>query len=149
MRGYNRTDNGRSLDSSSLAIATDGNVIADRDLINFTVEWTGYFYTVDKDGLWRFWLSSDDASYLSLGTTASSTSNCLVCNVGYHDKRVAGGNITLKPYTLYAIRISYGQSLVGYEMEVFFQNPSGTVSSNGNEYFYSEPKGKGFEISSA
>jgi GLEYA domain len=136
----------RFINSSS---ATDSNVIGNRDMEMFTVEWTGYFYTGSYDGVFTFYVNSDDGSYLWIGSNAESgytNSNCVVCNGGTHRILRASGTITLSSYSSYAIRILYGQSLYEYEISTYFKTPTGNTYYNGNGFYYSKPPGMGFEL---
>ena len=104
---------------------------------NVSVQWTGYFYPTTS-GTWTFSINSDDASYLWLGSTATSgytTSNALVSNGGIHGEKTVTATISLTAYTSYAIRIMFGQSSGGQVMVLTITNPS-AVSNSGSGYFF-------------
>ena len=59
---------------------------------NFSKQWTGYFYC-NATGNYRFFTTSDDASYLWLGLSALSgytIGNAIVDNGGPHGSQVVG-----------------------------------------------------------
>jgi hypothetical protein len=77
---------------------------------NFTLVWTGYFYA-PVSGKYTFKLSSDDASYMWLGSNALSgntVQNANINNAGIHAMKVKSADITLTSETYYPLLIIYG-----------------------------------------
>jgi hypothetical protein len=87
---------------STLAIATTPE--------NTSVQWLGYFVPATTE-TYTFFTTSDDGSYLWIGSTAVSgftTANALVNNGGTHAAQEASGSIALIAGVRYAIRIQTG-----------------------------------------
>ena len=77
----------------------------------FSIEWYGVCIP-DQDGLWRFGINSDDASYLWIGDQAISqysVDNALVNNGTPHGMKYVENGINLKKDQIYPIRIQFGE----------------------------------------
>lgn len=79
-------------------------------------QWLGYWFaTADTilTGSTYFQLTSDDASYLWVGSTAIigyTTGNSLIDNGGTHASATVNGNTAMTAGTYYPIRIQYGNN---------------------------------------
>jgi hypothetical protein len=108
---------------------------------NFSVEWLGYFRP-NETGTWNFRTTSDDCSFLWIGTFATSgflTSNANVNNGGTHGPETASGTAILSSGIYYPIRIQFGENTGGEAMTVDFappSNPTGWVNAGTGYYFY-------------
>jgi alpha-tubulin suppressor-like RCC1 family protein len=105
---------------------------------NYSWQWTGTF-RASVGGSYNFCTSSDDASHLWLGATATSgftTSNALVNNGGAHGVVTRCGNITLSAGAEYPIRIQFGEAGGGDVMSVYFTPPGGSATYNGTGYYF-------------
>ena len=75
---------GVSTNLTNLGLATNQKTIANQNLTYFSVQWTGYLTTpVGTSGTWTFSTTSDDSSYIWIGSNALSgftTSNALINN---------------------------------------------------------------------
>ena len=92
----------------------------------FSLQWTGYFIP-NATGTWTFYTASDDASYLWIGSTASSgwsTGNALVNNGGLHGTIEKSGSISLTKNQIYPIRIQFGENGGGEAMDVNVAGPT-------------------------
>jgi len=136
----NGANTGFATDFSSLTLATEENFPSeDENRDNFNVEWIGYFYTQDYEGSWTFSTTSDDASYLWIGSTATTgytKSNALVNNGGPHGMDIKSGSITLLADTYYPIRIQFGEEGGSNNMIVTFVTPDGTSITDGADYYF-------------
>lgn len=96
----------------------------------FSVQWYGKIVTpAGSSGLWTFYTTSDDASYLWIGSTADSgytTVNAVVNNGSPHAPLEKSGTISLTEKTVYSIRIQFGEAGGGEAMSVSFTKPGGT-----------------------
>lgn len=108
---------------------------------SFSVEWLGYFRP-NETGTWNFRTTSDDCSFLWIGTFATSgflTSNANVNNAGLHGPLTASGTAILSSGIYYPIRIQFGENTGGEAMAVDFappSNPTGWINSGTGYYFY-------------
>ena len=78
---------------------------------NFSCQWLGYFKPTTTE-THTFYLSSDDGSYMWLGSNALSgftTGNALVNNGGAHGVFEVSGSISLTSGVYYPIRIQFGE----------------------------------------
>ena len=110
---------------------------------NFSVQWLGYFKS-DYTGTWTFYTTSDDCSYIWIGSTAITgytTSNPVVNNGGPHSSQERSGTINLVSGEYYPIRIQYGEGAVDNIIVVSFSNPTLTKTTNGNGYFFNQNNG--------
>lgn len=111
---------------------------------SFSIEWLGYFRP-NESGTWNFRTSSDDCSYLWIGTFAKSgftTSNATVNNGGLHGTQTIAGSAVLSSGLYYPIRIQFGENTGGEVMAVDFappSNPTGWINSGTGYYFHNVP----------
>lgn len=78
---------------------------------NFSMQWLGYFVPSTTE-TYTFFLSSDDASYMWIGSNARSgfsTANATVNNGGLHGPIEFSGTAALTAGVYYPIRIQYGE----------------------------------------
>jgi hypothetical protein len=140
--GNNGVSTGSSLNFSCLASATNNNFIDSNNnngQINFSIQFLGYFYTQNYNGIWTFATSSDDASYLWIGnvaTTGYTIANALVGNSGVQGTSKISATISLNANTYYPIRIQYSQVDGPSILIVTITPPGGTSFKYGYGYFY-------------
>jgi uncharacterized protein YjdB len=104
----------------------------------YSWQWLGTF-RASVSGSYHFCTESDDASYVWLGTAATSgftVSNALVNNGGAHGVVTRCGNITLSAGAEYPIRIQFGEAGGGDVMSVYFTPPGGSATYNGTGYYF-------------
>ncbi len=116
----------------------------------YSWEFKGYF-KAPADGTYTFGTTSDDASYLWIGTTAVSgftTGNALVNNGGLHGARYAQGSIYLLANVYHPIRVHFGENAGRDVLAIYIYGPTiptdpeyGTTS-NGNGYFFHDDTNK-------
>jgi len=105
----------------------------------YSWQWLGTFRSAAA-GTYNFCTTSDDASHLWIGATATTgftTVNAIVNNGGLHPPATQCGNVTLSALTDYPIRIQFGEYTGGDAISVSFTPPGGAETSNGTGYFYS------------
>lgn len=134
------TSSGNTNDLSTLITSTP-SVTLPAD--NFSVQWLGYFYATES-GIYTFKTISDDASYVWVGSNATSgftTSNATVNNGGQHPNISAEGTINLTVGTFYPIRIQYGEAIGGQNFTLKFSLPSAPSAfiSSGSYFFQGLP----------
>ncbi len=121
----------------NISDATQGNKSSSNT--NYSVEWFGYFYAT-VTGNWKFFITSDDASYLWIGNTALSgyiIQNALINNGGTHGSRERSGTIRLEKGKYYAFRVQFGQSGGPSGINVSWTLPSNTIKiDDGDGYFF-------------
>jgi uncharacterized repeat protein (TIGR02543 family) len=106
---------------------------------HYSWQWLGTFRSAAA-GTYNFCTSSDDASHLWIGASATSgftTSNATVNNGGLHPVQNQCGNVTLAAATNYPIRIQFGEYTGGDAISVYFTPPGGTTTYDGTGYFFS------------
>lgn len=89
-------------------------------------QYLGYFVARSTE-TYTFYLDSDDASYLWVGTNAISgftTANALVNNGGLHGVVEQSGSVALTEVTYYPIRIQFGNNGGGGSLAVYFSTPT-------------------------
>jgi hypothetical protein len=99
---------------------------------NFSMQWLGYFVPTTTEA-YTFFLSSDDASFMWIGTNAVSgftTANATVNNAGLHGNIEKSGTVSLTANTSYPIRIQYGESGGGDVLT--FNHSTATISKTTN-----------------
>ena len=122
----------------------------------FVVEWWGYFCP-DVTGTWKFSTTSDDYSYLWIGSvawlgdyTTSATksntfSNAAVNNQSLHGMSYADSSsyatanptvMSMTAGTYYPIRIQFGQNYGGADISVVAYRPDGTSTSDFTNLFF-------------
>lgn len=102
-------------------------------------EWRGYFLA-PTTGSYTFYTATDDASYLWLGSNAStgySTTNAIVQNGGLHGTvTVTSANQSLVAGQYYPLRIQYGNSGGSGAVTFGFAGPSIASTTNGTGYYF-------------
>lgn len=137
-RTYKAFATGITTNMTNLTSATNGTYTINGSATNFSVEWVGQFYP-PTTGSYTFYLNSDDASYLWIGSNASSgytTANANINNGGLHGMVNVSYTVTLTGGTLYPIRIQYGQKEGGYDLQFSFTGPSISLTYNMDGYVY-------------
>jgi len=113
---------------------------------NFSMQWLGYFRPTTTE-TYTLFLSSDDASYLWIGSNAISgftTANATVDNGGLHGNEERSGTAALTAGVYYPIRIQYGEGSGGDVMS--FNHSTATITKTTNvtgKVFYN-PATNGF-----
>ena len=95
---------------------------------SFSVQWLGYFLPSTTE-TYTFFTSSDDASYVWVGSNAVSgftTGNATVNNGGEHAVQERSGTISLTSGVYYPIRIQFGEAGGGDAMT--FNYSTSTIS---------------------
>lgn len=142
---------GTTTDMTNVSTATNAQIPTSGSTVH-SVEWYGYFH-VKVTGTYTFYLASDDASYLWVGSTAQrgyTTSNCLVNNGGGHGTVEVSASISLTANTLYPIRSQYGNGGGPYSYSFSFSGPSISRTYNVASYvYYSTGKSGMFPAESA
>jgi hypothetical protein len=119
-------------------ISEDGN--------SFSMQWLGYFVPSTTE-TYTFFLNSDDASYLWIGSNAVSgfsTANATVNNGGLHGPAEVSGTAALTAGVYYPVRFQYGENGGGDVM--FFNYSTATIGKTTNvtgRVFY-HPATRGF-----
>jgi hypothetical protein len=106
----------------------------------YTWEYVGYFRP-PATGTYTFVTYSDDASYIWVGSTATSgysTGNALVNNGGLHGIRGASGSINLVAGTYYPIRIQFGENYGADQLTVGIGGPTGYLGGGSGYFFYDD-----------
>jgi len=106
---------------------------------NFSYQWLGYFRPVTTE-TYTFYLSSDDASYMWIGSNAISgftTGNALINNGGLHGPTEVNGSIALSAGIYYPIRIQFGELGGGDICTFSFSTPtiSKTTNTTGRTFY--------------
>lgn len=98
----------------------------------FSMQWLGYFRPTTTE-TYTFFLSSDDASYLWIGSNAVSgfsTANATVNNGGLHGTVETSGTAALTAGVYYPIRIQFGENTGGDVMT--FNHSTATITKTTN-----------------
>lgn len=99
---------------------------------NFSMQWLGYFRPTTSE-TYTFFLASDDASYLWIGSNAVSgfsTANATVNNGGLHGNIETFGTAALTSGVYYPIRIQYGEQSGGDDLS--FNHSTATITKTTN-----------------
>jgi hypothetical protein len=99
---------------------------------NFSCQWLGYFKPTTTE-TYTFFTSSDDASYVWVGSNAVSgftTANSTVNNGGLHGTQERSGSIALTAGVYYPIRIQFGELSGGDVMTFNFSTPTISKTTN-------------------
>lgn len=108
----------------SEASSNDGEV--------FSCQWLGYFKPTTTE-TYTFYLSSDDASYMWIGSnaiTGFTTANATVKNGGLHGNLEKSGTAALTANTYYPVRIQFGEYTGGDVMT--FSHSTATINKTTN-----------------
>jgi hypothetical protein len=112
----------------------------------YSWKWLGYFRP-NVSGLWSFFTSSDDGSFIWLGSNAQTEftmDNAVVDNRGPHgDTRVNGSKLLIANY-YYPCRVHFSEGGGGDVMTLGFTPPGGTETRNGSGLFYYNSASGGF-----
>ena len=95
---------------------------------SFSRQWLGYFRPTTTE-TYTFYLNSDDASYLWIGSNALSgftTANSTINNGGLHGPVEVSGTAALTAGVYYPIRIQYGENGGGDVMT--FSHSTATIT---------------------
>lgn len=139
------TSTGNTSSISSISTGTN-NLIAPSTRDNYSVQWIGYFYATIT-GTWTFFTSSDDASYMWIGSNARTgytVSNATVNNGGNHGIIEKSGTANLIVGTYYPIRIQFGENAADDNMTFSFTPPGGVKTTNGLNILYAPLVGDNF-----
>ena len=96
------------------------------DGTNFSIQWLGYFLPSTTE-TYTFFTSSDDASYVWIGSnalTGFTTANAIVNNGGAHGNQERSGTISLTSGVYYPIRIQFGEASGGDVMTFNYSTPT-------------------------
>ena len=99
---------------------------------SFSVQWLGYFLPSTTE-TYTFFTSSDDASYVWVGSNAVSgftTGNATVNNGGLHGQLEKSGTASLTAGVYYPIRIQFGEQGGGDVMTFNYSTPTITKTTN-------------------
>ena len=99
---------------------------------NFSVQWLGYFLPSTTE-TYTFFTSSDDASYVWVGSnaiTGFSTGNATVNNGGLHGQLEKSGTASLTAGVYYPIRIQFGEQGGGDVLTFNFSTATITKTTN-------------------
>jgi len=105
----------------------------------FSYQWLGYFRPTTTE-TYTFYLNSDDASYMWIGSNARSgfsTGNALINNGGLHGAVEVSGSIALSAGVYYPIRIQFGENEGGDICTFSFSTPtiSKTITTTGRIFY--------------
>lgn len=135
---YSAFASGITTNMTNLTSATNSTYTINGSATNFSVEWIGNFIP-PTTGSYTFYLNSDDASYLWIGSNAAggyTTANANINNGGLHGMVNVSYTVTLTGGTLYPLRIQYGQKEGGYNLEFSFTGPGISLTYNMDGYVY-------------
>jgi hypothetical protein len=112
---------------------------------SFSVQWLGYFLPSTTE-TYTFFTSSDDASYVWVGSNAVSgftTGNATVNNGGLHGNQERSGTASLTAGVYYPIRIQFGENSGGDVLTFNYSTPtiSKTTNVTGRVFYNSATNG--------
>jgi len=99
---------------------------------SFSVQWLGYFLPSTTE-TYTFFTSSDDASYVWVGSnaiTGFTTANATVNNGGLHGNQERSGTFSLTAGVYYPIRIQFGENGGGDVLTFNYSTPTITKTTN-------------------
>ena len=102
------------------------------DGTQFSCQWLGYFKPTTSE-TYTFFTSSDDASYVWVGSNAQTgftTTNSTVNNGGLHGNTEKSGSIALTAGVYYPIRIQFGEQGGGDVLTFNYSTPTITKTTN-------------------
>jgi hypothetical protein len=113
---------------------------------NYSAKYSGYFLATTT-GIHNFETYSDDSSWLWLGNEGedisslearNSSSNELVDNSGTHSMSRKSGSKTLEAGKYYPILIYFGENIGDDRIDVSFDYPGQSKTSNGINHYYAQ-----------
>lgn len=113
---------------------------------NFSCQWLGYFLPSTTE-TYTFFTSSDDASYVWVGSnalTGFTTTNAIVNNGGAHGNQERSGTISLTSGVYYPIRIQFGEAGGGDVMTFNYSTPTITKTTTVTGRVFYNPTTNGF-----
>ena len=116
------------------------------DGTNFSIQWLGYFLPSTTE-TYTFFTSSDDASYVWVGSnalTGFTTANAIVKNGGTHATQERSGTISLTSGVYYPIRIQFGESGGGDIMTFYYSTPTINLTATVTGRVFYNPATNGF-----
>ena len=99
---------------------------------SFSVQWLGYFLPSTTE-TYTFFTSSDDASYVWVGSnaiTGFTTGNATVNNGGLHGQLEKSGTASLTSGVYYPIRIQFGEQGGGDVLTFNYSTPTISKTTN-------------------
>ena len=117
--------------------------------VGTTTTWLfrGYFIPNVTSTTWRFRTTSDDASYLWIGTSAVNgdttlpTGSATIDNGGLHGSRtVTSGNLSLNAGTVYAFAVVIGNNTGPGSLTVDWSTTNSNWQSNGTNLYFRNPR---------
>lgn len=112
----------------------------------FSRQWLGYFVPSTTE-TYTFYLSSDDASYMWIGSNAASgftTANSTINNGGLHGALEKSANVSLTAGVYYPIRIQFGENTVSDYMTFSYSTPTISKTTNVSGKVFYHPATRGF-----
>ena len=119
---------------------------ASGDGSNFSCQWLGYFLPSTTE-TYTFFTSSDDASYVWVGSnaiTGFTTANAIVNNGGAHGVIERSGTISLTAGVYYPIRIQFGEASGGDAMTFYYSTPTIILTTTVTDRVFYNPTTNGF-----
>jgi hypothetical protein len=119
---------------------------ASNDGSNFSCEWLGYFLPNTTE-TYTFFTSSDDASYVWVGSnaiTGFTTANAIVNNGGAHGNQERSGTISLTAGVYYPIRIQFGEQGGGDVLTFNYSTPTIPKTTDVTGRVFYNPATNGF-----
>ena len=119
---------------------------ASDDGSNFSCQWLGYFLASTTE-TYTFFTSSDDASYVWVGSnaiTGFTTANAIVNNGGAHGNQERSGTISLTAGVYYPIRIQFGEAGGGDVMTFYYSTPTINLTATVTGRVFYNPTTNGF-----
>jgi hypothetical protein len=112
---------------------------------SFSVQWLGYFLPSTTE-TYTFFTSSDDASYVWVGSnavTGFTTENAIVDNGGLHGNQERSGTVSLIAGVYYPIRIQFGENSGGDVLTFNYSTPtiSKTTDVTGRVFYNAATNG--------
>ena len=113
---------------------------------NFSVQWLGYFLPSTTE-TYTFFTSSDDASYVWVGSnavTGFTTGNATVNNGGLHGNQETSGTASLTTGVYYPIRIQFGEQGGSDVLTFNYSTPTITKTTNVTDRVFYNAETNGF-----
>jgi hypothetical protein len=113
---------------------------------SFSVQWLGYFLPSTTE-TYTFFTSSDDASYVWVGSnaiTGFTTANATVNNGGLHGNRERSGTASLTAGVYYPIRIQFGEQGGGDVLTFNYSTPTITKTTTVTDRVFYNSATNGF-----